>query len=171
MIYIKVIGTHVELAGTVANQAMLDDGYVSYTGPIPDSQYLMWDEATSQIVVDTAAEQQALNEAKENKKEEIRQAFNAEAVLPVTVNGVDYNGGYDSVVRLSVAKDLAASQGATTVDFYDASNQLQTVTLADADTIITTINSAFQTVFAKKQNLMVQIDSALTFADVDAIVW
>lgn len=56
-IFIKHVNErNIVLAGTVANEQMLIDGYVEYHGPIPfenNPDYLVWDSATSQIVVDT----------------------------------------------------------------------------------------------------------------------
>lgn len=46
MIYIKAQGSNVTLAGEVANQSMLDSGYVQYTGVIPellDNQIMKFD--------------------------------------------------------------------------------------------------------------------------------
>ena len=54
-VYIKIAGTEVTLAGTVANQAMLDAGYIPYDKVIPQptekETKLAWDTKTNSIVL------------------------------------------------------------------------------------------------------------------------
>ena len=52
-VYIKISGNRLILAGTVASEEMIADGYQLYEGEIPQtssSEFLMWDEETEKII-------------------------------------------------------------------------------------------------------------------------
>ena len=52
-VYIKISGNRLILAGTVASEEMIADGYQLYEGEIPQAsslEFLMWDEETEKII-------------------------------------------------------------------------------------------------------------------------
>ncbi len=115
-----------------------------------------------------------LSVRKERKKAGIRVAFESAAKSPVTdANSIVWDGGYDSALKLDAARRLAALAGATTVTFFDNSNTPHNLTMTQAEAVILTVASDYQTKFAKKQTLMGQVDAlpaTATQADLDAIV-
>lgn len=108
---------------------------------------------------------------KDIKRNEIRTAFEAVEDDPVTVNAIEWNGGYDSALKLDGAKRMAELSGLSNVVFYDVNNVAHTLTIAEANPIITAVGSAYQTHFAHKQDLMIAIDNATTLEELDGIVW
>jgi len=111
-----------------------------------------------------------LPEAQEAKLDEIRTAFQAAADLPFTdVNGITWNGGYDSAMRMDAAKRMAQLNSAMDVTFYDINNAAHTLLIADAESVVLAIGADYQTKFAAKQGFMLQVDAAASQADLDAI--
>lgn len=113
----------------------------------------------------------ALNNAKDPKRNEIRTAFEAVENSPVEVNTVFWNGGYESAQKLDGAKRMAEMLSQTSVTFYDVDNIGHTLTILEAEVIITTIGMDYQTKFTNKQTKMVAIDNATTLEELDGIVW
>ncbi len=62
-VYIKQnIDGSIELAGTVATDEMVADGYKPYSGPLPsqtNTAWLKWDDDKQEVVEDTTARQEA----------------------------------------------------------------------------------------------------------------
>ncbi len=111
-----------------------------------------------------------LERAREAKRAEIRAAYAAAAVVPQLIDGVEYHSGFDSITRLDGARRLAEQLGAAEVVFWDTSNAGHTLPLSAADQVIHTLGQQVQALFAKKQQLMVDIDSA-DVSSLDAISW
>lgn len=113
-----------------------------------------------------------LEQLKDKKRQEIRHAYATAASQPVTdANGVTWNGGYESAMKLDAAIRLAELAGATDVTLYDITNAGHLLPLADAKAVVLVIGDYVQTQFAKKQQLMLDIDAAADQASLDAIVW
>jgi len=99
----------------------------------------------------------------------IKDQFEVTANAPVDVSGVLYDGGYDSALKLDAARRLAEKVGNTTVTFYDASNVAHELSLADADTVIIAIASAYQAALADKQTKLTQAQQATTLAELPTV--
>lgn len=112
-----------------------------------------------------------LDELKQYKYQEIRNAFETEAVQPVTVNGVIYHGGYDSGLKLDGAKRNSVLSGLSDVVFYDVDNVGHTLTITQANDVIIAVATKYQQDFAKKQSLMTTIKNALDETTVLNTVW
>ena len=112
-----------------------------------------------------------LEELKENKRSEIRSAFDIESVQPVTVEGVEYHGGYDSNQKLDAGVRLAEQNNQTNITFFDTSNVGHNLLIADAKDVTTGIGVKYQNDFSKKQGLMVNIDDASDESTVNNINW
>lgn len=115
-----------------------------------------------------------LSAAKNAKHNDIRTAFNAAAVLPITdANSNVWSGGFDSALKIDAAKRMAEMAGATTVSLFDDANVEHVLSIAEADVVILTLGAHYQTKFAQKQALMTAVDAldeTATQADLDAIV-
>jgi len=140
-------------------------------GCVYNEQLQRWE--TDWIIRDKTAEELAedLSVAKSKKREEIKQAFAIEELQPVESLSIQWNGGYDSALKLDGAKRMAEMMTLNTVDFYDVNNISHDLSISDAETVITGVGVVYQTLFKKKQNLFLQIDSATTVGELDGIYW
>lgn len=105
------------------------------------------------------------------KRNEIKSAYQAALVSTVTVAGIEYQGGYESVTRLDSAKRLAELAGLTTVTFFDINNVGHALTIAEAEAVIIAVGNQVQSLFSQKQSKMVNIDAATDAIALDAIIW
>ncbi len=112
-----------------------------------------------------------LDEIKENKRNEIRQAFNTESVADVQIDAVTYHGGYESNQKLDAGVRLAEQNAQTDITFFDVNNIGHLLTIAEAKLVTTGIGVKYQNDFNKKQGLMVNIDDAIDEATVALITW
>lgn len=108
--------------------------------------------------------------AREDKKEELANAFNVESIKQVKVNEVFYNGGYDSALKLDSAKRMSELAGLDKASFFDIENKEQVLSLANATTVILTIGAKYQQDFGKYQSLKTQIEIS-TLEELESIVW
>ena len=131
-----------------------------------------WDATTNTVI--PYAPPFNLTHAQALKKQQIRAAFTTAAALPVTdANGIIWDGGYDSALKLDAAKRMAELAALTNVTLFDSTNTAQTLTIAQANTVILAIGADYQTKFTTKQSLMAQVDALATTAtqaDLDAII-
>jgi hypothetical protein len=114
--------------------------------------------------------QEALVAKREAKRTSVRASFKEDSVKSVTVNNVEYNGGFDSAIKLDAAIRLAESVGLGTVVFYGVYNDGHELSLADAKEVTTQIAAKYQQSLAKKQNLMKQVEDA-SLEELDGINW
>lgn len=110
-----------------------------------------------------------LEQAKEAKRNAIRSEFEATSNAPVVVATVSYYGGFDSAIKLDAVKRLSEALGATEVTFYDVANTGHTLSLVDAQNVITAIAGKYQMDFATKQARMVAVDECLTIEEVSNV--
>lgn len=113
----------------------------------------------------------SLSELKTAKYNEIRDAYNVAADLPVDALNATWNGGFDSAIKLDAAKRLSESAGATGVRFYDIDNVAHDLSFADALTVVIAVAVAYQTALGNKQNKFAAITAATTKTQVNAIKW
>lgn len=128
---------------------------------------------TGWLIRDKTEEELAedLSVAKNKKREEIKQEFATEELQPVESLSIQWNGGYDSALKLDGAKRMAEMMNLTSVTFYDTSNIGHDLSLSDAETVITGVGVVYQVLFQKKQSLYQQIDSVTTVGELDGIYW
>jgi len=112
-----------------------------------------------------------LQNYKQQKKAEIKQAFLKASVEPVTINNILWNGGFDSAIKINGAIQLAQTTNASDVTIYDYNNQSNQLTIDDAQNLAIEIGKKYQSDLAKKQTLYAQIENATTKDDIDKIVW
>jgi hypothetical protein len=140
-------------------------------GCVYNEQLQRWE--TDWIIRDKTAEELAedLSVAKSKKREEIKQAFATEELQPVESLTIQWNGGYDSALKMDGAKRMAEMMTLNSVEFYDVNNIGHDLSIPDAETVITGVGAVYQTLFQKKQSLFLQIDSATTVGELDGIYW
>jgi len=140
-------------------------------GCIYNEQLQRWE--TDWIIRDKTAEELAedLSVAKSEKREEIKQAFTTDELQPVESLTIQWNGGYDSALKLDGAKRMAEMMTLNSVEFYDVNNIGHNLSIPDAETVITDVGAVYQTLFQKKQSLFQQIDSVTTVGELDGIYW
>lgn len=112
-----------------------------------------------------------LQNAKDEKNNEIKKSFAEEERQNILIDGVDYQGGYDSAIKLDNAKRLSESAGLETVVFYDAENAGHELSLTDANIIVLQIAGKYQKDFGKYQSLKADIKNAVTIEQVELIKW
>ena len=112
-----------------------------------------------------------LQNAKDERSNEIKKSFAEEEKQNILIDGVDYQGGYDSAIKLDSAKRLSESAGFETVTFYDADNIGHDLSIDDANLIVIRVAGKYQDDFKKYQSLKVEIKNAKTKEEIEAIKW
>lgn len=110
-----------------------------------------------------------LANAKETKRNVIREEFEINSNVPVVVNQISYHGGFDSAIKLDAAKRLSEAAGAIEVTFYDVGNTGHILSLVDAQNVITVIGAKYQNDFGVKQARMVAVENALDISQVEVV--
>lgn len=116
-------------------------------------------------------DQKDLENSKTEKYIEIKKDFTAQESESILIDGAEYQGGYDSAIKLDSAKRLSESAGAVGVVFYDAQNNPHELLLKDANDIVVTVAGKYQKDFGKYQALKVAIKDAETIEQVELIEW
>ena len=156
--------------------ALIKNGIVTQTQPNAQTGFIKVPDGTAPNMLDNgdgtySAPEIDLPSAKIKRKAKMASKFNTISIEPVPVNGITYNGGFDSALKLDGAKRLVELAGGTEVTFYDIDNKPNVLSIADATTVILTISAKVQTDFGHLQDLKVLIDSKLKVSTVEAIVW
>jgi len=110
MIYIKIHDKDVRVGGTVASAAMIADGWMKYTGPIPDGDTFTWDSVNNVLVGD-------LTISKDAKKAELKEGLSADLeYIPATDTSGKVqmltNSAHDqtnSLLAIAAAKDAVSA--------------------------------------------------------------
>lgn len=116
-------------------------------------------------------EQKDLENSKTEKYIEIKKDFTAQESESILIDSVEYQGGYDSAIKLDSAKRLSESAGLEVVTFYDAQNNPHELLLSDANNIVISVAGKYQKDFGKYQNLKFSIKNAETIEQVELIKW
>lgn len=138
--------------------------------PILLEGFIQYDEANKPKELEDIISYNSLKEAKEAKRNTIRNEFITEAELPVEVNLIKYHGGFESASKLDAAKRMVEASGGTEVIFFDINNIGHTLSLIDAQIVILTIGNDYQNKFSIKQAKMVQVENATTIEELETIV-
>ena len=116
-------------------------------------------------------EQKDLENSKNKKYIEIKKDFTAQESETILINGAEYQGGYDSAIKLDSAKRLSESAGLNEVVFYDAQNNPHELLINDANDIVIAIAGKYQKDFGKYQALKADIKNAITIEEIELIKW
>lgn len=99
-----------------------------------------------------------LQKAKIDRGNDIRSTFTLLENAPVTdVNGVTWQGGFLSAMKLDAALRLSENMGLTAVTFYDIDNDPHNFIKDDAVLVINTVAAKYSSGFALKQKTMNKI--------------
>ena len=150
------------IAGTVANQQMLDDGYVEYTGAVPEGDLFTWDDVNGVIVGD-------LTPTKTNKILELASKMEEANYADVAYMNTTFQADKRSQ-DLIVA---ALSAGSVPAGFYwkDTANNNVAMTYADLQGLATALLARAQANFDKLQTHKATIATLTARADIEAVVW
>lgn len=113
----------------------------------------------------------ALRALQNDRRTTIRKLAADAANANVNAIGIEWQGGFDSAIKLDAAKRLAEAAGATTVVLYDAEDVAHTLDMADATTVAIAVAAAYQAALAKKKAAFRAISAANTAEQLDAITW
>ena len=127
--------------------------------------------------------EEKLASVKQAKVNEINTAFQAAELLPVTIGGHAYRGGFESGLAIDAQRRAMLEYSAvnplaeiTTVDFFDAGGAKVTLPLSSEDQIdaldvcLALHQSAVANAF-KCAQLVAAVHAATTLSDVEAITW
>jgi len=161
MIYIKENSDgRVTLAGEVANQTMLDEGYVQYNGTIPtydpSYQYLTLDATGNLVVNDDLI-----------MKDHIAYMNRKQAMLDgqiFTLNAIDYKVSLTSNDAAGVMQLFLANQNGaiTTTNFIAKNGTVVPLTSSDINTFVNWFTAARQTFFQPGQVLSDPLETSDT---------
>lgn len=113
-----------------------------------------------------------LADLQNTQRARIRSAFTAASSASVTdKNGVTWDGGESSGMKLFLAIQLSQQGGETTVTLYDVNRTPHVLTVAQGMTVAALIGAEYQKAFAQKQALYADIQQATTAQEVEAVAW
>jgi hypothetical protein len=160
--------THAEVERTKYYGGITDTTHTLISDKsVPYGQANWWTYETGQFTLTETG----LSERKLEKKAEIKSAFESHENDPVEALSVQWNGGYESAMKLDAAKRMSELTALTVVTFFDLDNQAHSLSIDDATIVILTVGNAYQMLFQKKQSLYQQIDNANDATTLDAITW
>jgi len=110
------------------------------------------------------------SEIKEQKSSEVEQAFLVATSAPLTVLGVDWNGGYFAGTKYKTGYDLSVLAEQPGVNFKDSTGATQPLSLADAKTVLLTLGADYLAKDVTRDTLLAEVNAATTEAELDAIV-
>lgn len=163
MIYIKINADNtVKLAGTVANQQMLDEGYIEYNGVIPEGDTFTFDNVNNVLMG-------SIQPSIEAKLKEIDKAYQEANVQDIDYMNTQFQA--DEYSQKLIVSSLSA--GAVPTGFYwlDASNNKVPMTYADLQGLSSAILVRNQANFDKRTALKIQARNAKTKEELENIVW
>jgi len=165
MIYIKVEGKNITLAGTAATQEMLDAGYIGYDKPIPKGKYLYWDEASNTIMNDDAKE---LNEIRVEKNTLLQKAYEDSIFSDIEYMSSTFQADENS--QLLIGKVLSAGSVPNGFFWLDKNNNHVSMTYTDLQSFSLAILERGLSAFTNLQSQKSQVREATTIEELDAII-
>jgi len=117
------------------------------------------------------SDEELLQQVKQKKKAEIKSAYLKATNAFITIDGVDWDNGFDSAIKLDGEIRFCEQLGLDKVVFFDYHNNPHNLSLSDAKNIVTQIATEFRTLLTKKQSLYKQLTDTPTIAEVESIKW
>ena len=121
----------------------------------------------------------SLGELKSTKLTQLESIFQEKAKEPIfdTNNNCSWSGGSESAMLIDGAIRLAQqkatsntdSTSVVTINLYDSSTEIHTLSIADAQKVSILVAGAFQTLYAKKAAIAKAIKDAATVVDMNNI--
>ena len=110
-----------------------------------------------------------LEEAKQNKIDELKMLRDTEEVAPIEVSGNLYD--YDGKARERINAAIIALDGGGSISWTLATNTNVTVTAEDLRNVVRAVAYRSNVLHIKYRNLRELVDGAETVEEVNAIVW
>lgn len=112
-----------------------------------------------------------LDEVKSQYLAQLETLFQEKAKQHVldTVNGCSWPGGGEAALLIDGDIRLAQQKGATTVDIYDTTGKVHTLSIADAQKVSVLVADVFQSLYAKKAAIAEAINAATTVDEVKKV--
>lgn len=112
-----------------------------------------------------------LDDAKNQKEQELQAKFNQVSVEPITINNISYYGGYDSAQKLDAKRRLIVESGGTEVNFFDTDRVYHSHTLEEALNVCVAIATKYEADLEHYNNKLKEVNSKLKVSTVQAITW
>ena len=110
---------------------------------------------------DIAADKQAVIDQIERAHDEMSRGA-------VDVNGIDYQGGWESAVVINGSADMVVNMGGSSCSIVDAGGTTHTLTVAETRNVATQISIVYQTGFMAKLVALTAVTSAANQIELDA---
>ena len=109
----------------------------------------------------------SLEELKSTKLAQLETTFQnkAEEPIPDADNDCSWPSGSESAILIDVAIHLAQLKGSLTVDLYDTTNKVHTLSIPDAQKVFILVAGASQTLYVKRMAKANEIKNATTIDD------
>lgn len=111
-----------------------------------------------------------LDDLKTFRRIDIEFEFSSYSVMPVTVDSVEFNGGFLASTEYKAAYDFAEMSGQTAVGFRDTAGNKHVMSLTDAKSVLMAIGSDYFTKDAQRDDLIAAVLAATTEDELAAIV-
>lgn len=165
MPYIKINADNsVTLAGKVATEQMLSDGYLMYDKEIPRADRYFWDSVTEELIPD-------ITPTREEKLKEIKDAFQQEQQSGHITSSFGFEVNADDIALRNINSLIDMLNDVDTVQFRDYNNEFHTLTKADLITLKQEIIQYGLGLYQKKWTLEQQIEQAQTKEELEGIKW
>lgn len=112
-----------------------------------------------------------LVQARSTQIDAVRTAYASACEAPVQARGTEWNGGFDSAIKLDAAMRLAQAAGAPGVTFFDIANKDHMLDFGQALQVVIAVAADYQSKLARKQALLTAIAQAPTVQDALALKW
>ncbi len=99
-----------------------------------------------------------IEQLKDAKRNDIRDEFDVSLAPSVSVNGIEWNSGFNSSLSIDGAARISAAAGATSVTVHSLDNKPHTLSIAAATQVAVMIGADYQQKFSFKQSRMVALD-------------
>jgi len=165
MPYIKINADNsVTLAGMVATEQMLSDGYFMYDKEIPRADRYFWNSETEELIPD-------ITPTREKKLKEIKDAFQQEQQSGHITSSLGFEINADDIALRNITSLIDILNDEDIVQFRDYNNEFHTLTKADLITLKQEIIQYGLRLYQKKWTLEQQIEQAQTKEELEGIKW
>ena len=114
----------------------------------------------------------SLGKMKVSKLAQIETTFQSKVKQPIvdSINNCSWPGGNESTLLIDRAVRLAQQKKAITVNLYDTTGKAHTLSIVDAQKVLTLVADTFYALYAKKMAIAMQTKDAATIDDVKKVI-
>jgi len=110
--------------------------------------------------------EEMLEKARNAKISLIKSLFETESLKPVTVSGVDYKGGYNTVSRIDSARRLGVLHSTNPLTLYDKDDEPISLNPKQTEDVVKGLGANYQGLYAIRQSLIRSIRKAVDLQEV-----